>query len=116
MSAVGPNNDVGRQDFSRLESDGFSRNIDRDDFGIRPVFSSSLVTELVEEIPDICKLEGEGPQEIFHGKNDGGDAYFCEQEFSASFSHKFINPDVFAKILARLDYGVIGVIDQQNGD
>ena len=34
----------------------------------------------------------------------GGRAHFCKQELPAGFSHEFINPDVSAKILARLVY------------
>ena len=56
MSTIGANNNVGRDDFSRLESDGFSRNVDRYNFGVRPVSGSSLVTELVEELSDLCEL------------------------------------------------------------
>jgi len=35
-------------------------------------------------------------------RSDETDAHPREQEITAGFFHEFINPDVFAKILARL--------------
>lgn len=32
------------------------------------------------------------------------EAHFCEQEISASFSHKLFKPDVSPKFLARFDW------------
>lgn len=63
-SAVGANDDVGREDFSRLESDRLSGDVDRDDFGIRPILGSGFVAELVEEFPDIRELETEEGRQL----------------------------------------------------
>lgn len=122
VSAVRANNNVGREHFSGAESDGFSGYIDGDDFGIRPVPGSRLVAELIEEFPDIRELGREEPQEISN-RRPKRVAHSCEKEVSAGFSHEFINPDMSAEILARLDCfrdsqgtEVMGAIDQQDGD
>lgn len=53
VSTVGANDDVGLEDFSRLEGDGLSGDVDGDDLGVWPIFSTSFVAELVEEFSDI---------------------------------------------------------------
>ena len=62
VSAIGANDDVGLEYFSRFESDGLSRDIDRGDFGVRPILGSSFIADLVEEFSDIRELDRQGYQ------------------------------------------------------
>lgn len=56
VTAVGTNDDIGVEYFSRLESDGLSGDVNRDNLGVCPIFGSSFVAELVEEFSDVCEL------------------------------------------------------------
>jgi hypothetical protein len=59
VSAIGANNDIGREHLSSVKSDRLARHVDGDDFGICPVSGSSLLAQLVEELSDVCELDRE---------------------------------------------------------
>lgn len=56
VSAVGTDDDVGLEHFSRLERDRPPGDVDMDHSGVRPIFGSSFMAELVEEFSDIREL------------------------------------------------------------